>query len=153
MATYHETRCATKDGWHASKRAFLMKVRKLLGLTPKTATQKGPCGPHEARVYSMKGGPAVAGETVLRTGNWFVQLCARGDGFNYGRTEPDRKGGCSYSEMGRNCPIPASCLARPEDLADWIRRQNWPLPCQHLVTDVDDLEGDIVCLSCGMVRG
>ena len=101
-----------------------MKVRKLLGLTSKTATQKGPCGPHEARVYSNRGGPAVEGEVTLRTGGWFVQL---GD-FNFGRAEPDRKGGCGFSEMGRNCPIPTAASATPEGLADWIRRQGWPLP-------------------------
>jgi hypothetical protein len=115
----HETRCPAKERRHASKRAFLMKVRKLLGLT---APKGQSLQPGDARVYSNMGGPAVEGEVTLRTSTWFVQLS---NDFSYGRTEPDRKGGCRFEEMGPNCPIPASCLARPEDLADWIRRQGW----------------------------
>lgn len=151
MTYMHETRCPAKERRHASKRAFLMKVRKLLGLTsPASDNRRLALQPGEARVYSDKGGPAIEGEVTLRTGSWFVQL--RGD-YGYGRTEPDRKGGCSYSEMGPNRPIPASFLATPEGMAEWIRRQGWPLPCQHLSTGIDDTDGSIVCMSCGAIRG
>lgn len=117
----HETRCPNKERRHASRRAFLVKVRKLLGLEPATARQRRSIlQPGEALVYSNMGGPAVEGEVTLRTGSWFVQL---GD-YNYGRLEADEV----PRNMGPNCPIPASCLATPEGLADWIRRQGWPLP-------------------------
>lgn len=94
-----------------------MKVRKLLGLT---APKGQSLQPGDARVYSNMGGPAVEGEVVLKTSTWRVEL---GD-YSYGRLEADT----TPRNMGPNRPIPASCLARPELLADWIRRQGWPLP-------------------------
>lgn len=120
----HETRCPSKEKRHASKRAFLSNVRKLLGLTaPASDNRRLALQPGEARVFSMMGGPAVGGEVRLQTSTWFVMLSAR-EGFNFGRLENDQR---PYN-MGRNCEIPASCLATPEGLADWIRRQGWPLP-------------------------
>lgn len=98
-----------------------MNVRKLLGLTaPASDNRRLALQPGEARVFSMMGGPAVGGEVRLQTSTWFVELS---DGYSYGRTETSNP-----TVMGRNCPIPTAASATPEGLADWVRRQGWPLP-------------------------
>jgi phosphoribosylaminoimidazole (AIR) synthetase len=94
----------SKEKFHSKGKSFLRKVAKLLNLSPT-----------EYDVRSCKGGCAVAGEVILHTTKFYVNIS--GDGFSYTRTCNGMK---DYTG-GSNHAIPEVAMVSPEKFVEFIK--------------------------------